>query len=125
MAAPDPEIAWTDCYDCDAIIDARKPHTCRADQVPENMPANMPAEIVRKVAEALNKARRGDLGNTHLAELLLAVAEPLIREQALLDAADAFRDEGRGVMFNRAGDDLLPAQRVSKWLRDRAARGGQ
>ena len=38
-------------------------------------------EIVRKVAEALNKARRGDLGNTQLAELLLAVAEPLIREQ--------------------------------------------
>lgn len=35
--------------------------------------------------------------------------------------ADAWRAEGRDVMFNTAGDDLSPQQRVEKWLRGRAA----
>ena len=61
-----------------------------SDQVPENMPANMPAEIVRKVAEALHARCRPDQHWTacelawhhqNCAELALAVAEPLIREQ--------------------------------------------
>jgi hypothetical protein len=30
----------------------------------------------------------------------------------------AWRSEGHDVMFNRAGDDLTPAQRVGKWLID-------
>ena len=51
------------------------------------------------------------------------VAAP-VQTRVLLDAADAWRSEGRGVMFNRAGDDLTPEQRVGKWLRDRAARLG-
>jgi hypothetical protein len=40
---------------------------------------------------------------------------------ALSDAADDWRDEGRGVMFNRARDNLTPEGRVGKWLRNRAA----
>lgn len=41
--------------------------------------------------------------------------------KALWEAAEAWRYEGRAVMFNKAGDDLMPHQRVEKWLRDRAA----
>jgi len=29
---------------------------------------------------------------------------------------EAWREEGHAVMFNHAGDDLTPAQRVGKWL---------
>ena len=42
-----------------------------------------------------------------------------LTESLFAAAAAAWRDEGRGVMFNRAGDDLSPEGRVAKWLRSR------
>ena len=44
------------------------------------------------------------------------------RAKALNDAADAWRDEGRDVVFNRNRDDLSPQQRVERWMRIRAER---
>ena len=42
------------------------------------------------------------------------------RAAALREAAEAWRSDGRDVMFNRGGSDLRPEQRVGKWMLDRA-----
>lgn len=60
-----------------------------------------------------------------LADVLAALTPedvPHLAAQVLRDAADDWRGDGRGVMFNKAKDDLTPHQRVGKWLRTRADR---
>lgn len=51
------------------------------------------------------------------ADRLEAMCERLAERLAELPAL--WRDEGRAVMFNRAGDDLNPQQRVGKWLNEK------
>ncbi len=50
------------------------------------------------------------------AEVALTAAYPVLREGIAAEVLAAWHDEGRAVMFNKAGADLSPEQRVGKWL---------
>lgn len=65
-------------------------------------------------------------GRDAIADIILAsdwmqAHDAKVAAAALNTAADLWRDEGRGVMFNRDRLDLTPEGRVGKWLRDRAS----
>lgn len=51
------------------------------------------------------------------ADRLEAMCDRLAERLVVLP--ELWREEGRAVMFNRAGDDLTPQSRVGKWLHEK------
>lgn len=70
--------------------------------------------LLRKVEPVIVEADR-DLFRLLLVDALESVVET-IRTDERQKLIDAWRKDGRDVMFNRTGDDLNPWDRVKKWL---------
>ena len=72
------------------------------------------AETHREVAESMTGLWQGE---RERADRLEAMLDRLAERLVVLP--DLWREEGRGVLFNRAGDDLTPQARVGKWLHEK------
>lgn len=78
--------------------------------------AEAEADTHREVAESMTKLWQDERDR---ADRLEAMCDRLA--ERLAELSSMWHDEGRGVMFNRAGDDLTPQQRVGKWLVEKTA----
>lgn len=67
----------------------------------------------REVAESMTGLWQAE---RERADRLEAMCDRLAERLVVLP--DLWREEGRSVMFNRAGDDLTPQARVGKWLHE-------
>lgn len=69
------------------------------------------AETHREVAESMTGLWQEE---RERADRLEAMLDRLAERLVVLP--DLWREEGRAVLFNKAGDDLSPQGRVGKWL---------
>ena len=72
------------------------------------------ADTDREVAESMTRLWQAE---RERADRLEAMCDRLAERLVVLP--DLWREEGRAVMFNRAGDDLSPQDRVGKWLHEK------
>lgn len=72
------------------------------------------ADTDREVAESMTGLWQAE---RERADRLEAMCDRLAERLVVLP--DLWREEGRGVLFNRAGDDLTPQARVGKWLHEK------
>lgn len=72
------------------------------------------AETDREVAESMTGLWQAE---RERADRLEAMCDRLAERLVVLP--DLWHEEGRGVLFNRAGDDLTPQARVGKWLHEK------
>ena len=76
--------------------------------------AESDAQTHREVAESMTGLWQSE---RERADRLEAMCDRLA--ERLAELPDLWREEGRAVMFNRAGDDLTPQARVGKWLAEK------
>ena len=72
------------------------------------------AETHREVAESMTGLWQAE---RERADRLEAMCDRLAERLVVLP--DLWREEGRGVLFNRGGGDLPPQARVGKWLHEK------
>lgn len=74
------------------------------------------AETHREAAESMTGLWQAE---RERADRLEAMCDRLAERLVVLP--DLWREEGRAVLFNKAGDDLTPQGRVGKWLHEKTA----
>lgn len=82
-------------------------HTAESD-------ARAEAKTHREVAESMTGLWQAE---RERADRLEVMCDRLAERLVVLP--DLWREEGRAVLFNRAGDDLTPQARVRKWLHEK------